>query len=158
MKPRMVLYNSLVASHFNYADTVWAGCQAKEKNTLQRTQNFAAKSMLGMRKYDSATKALKTLHLLTLEEKRQIHEAVYIKALAGQAPTAVTREYLKHLSLKENRSAYKGILNIPRHKTEHFKNSPLYRTIKVWNTIPPDIKSATTATFKQINTKIPYIR
>ena len=48
MKPRMVLYNSLVASHFNYADTVWAGCQAKEKNTLQRTQNFAAKSMLGM--------------------------------------------------------------------------------------------------------------
>ena len=33
-KPRILLYNSLIASHFNYADTVWAGCSMKDQNKL----------------------------------------------------------------------------------------------------------------------------
>ena len=41
----ILLYNSLVASHFNYADTVWGGCGMKNKNKLQRTQNSAIKSL-----------------------------------------------------------------------------------------------------------------
>ena len=50
MKSRLLLYNSLVASHLNYADTVWAGCNKQDQNKLQRTQNLAVKSILGMRK------------------------------------------------------------------------------------------------------------
>ena len=30
-KPRLTLYNSLIASHFNYGDTVWGGCNAKKQ-------------------------------------------------------------------------------------------------------------------------------
>ena len=44
-KSRMTLYNCLVASHFNYADTVWAGCSSYNQRKLQRTQNMAVKSM-----------------------------------------------------------------------------------------------------------------
>ena len=29
IKSRILLYNSLVATHFNYADTVWAGCNVE---------------------------------------------------------------------------------------------------------------------------------
>ena len=41
-KSRMTLYNGLVASHFNYADTVWAGCSyqiTKNCNVLKTWQS-----------------------------------------------------------------------------------------------------------------------
>ena len=78
MKCRMTLYNSLVACHFNYADTVWAGCNTSNKKKLQRTQNIAAKSIAGLTRCTPSETALKAAKLLPLEEKRKIHEAVYI--------------------------------------------------------------------------------
>ena len=148
-KSRMTLYNCLVASHFNYADTVWAGCSLSNQQKLQRTQNMAVKSMLGLKRRESSEQALKTANLLSLNEKRKIHEAVYIhKGLAGKLPTAISDEYKQHYSLKNNRSADRRILRIPKHKTQQYENSPLYRTIKTWNSIPQDIKNTET-TFKQ---------
>ena len=96
-KPRILLYNSLIASHFNYADTVWAGCSMKDQNKLQRTQNLAVKSILGMRKNESARDALKTAKLLPLAEKRKIHEGVFIhKGLQNKLPLSVCKQYAQH--------------------------------------------------------------
>ena len=149
-KCRMTLYNSLVACHFNYADTVWAGCSTSNKKKLQRTQNIAAKSIAGIARNTPSETALKEAKLLCLEEKRKIHEAVYIhKGLAGKLPTAINREYSELRSLKQNRSAERAIITIPQHRNEQFKNSPLYRTITTWNSIPQEIKEIeTTSTFK----------
>ena len=52
---RMHLYNALISPHFNYADVVWGGCGKKESLSLQKVQNFAARSITGNRKMDSAT-------------------------------------------------------------------------------------------------------
>ena len=98
-KPKILLYNSLVASHFNYADTVWAGCSTKDQNKLQRTQNLAVKSILavrscilGMKKNQSAAAALKSAKLLPLVEKRKIHEAVFIhKGLQHKLPLSICK-------------------------------------------------------------------
>ena len=120
----------MVASHFNYADTVWGGCNSKNKNKLQRTQNAAVKSIIGLKPRDSSTQALKKAKLITLEEKRKVHEAVYVhKALSGKLPRSICQQYQNHQSLKNYRSADKQILTIPKHKTESYKKSPLYRTI-----------------------------
>ena len=87
---------------------------------------------------------------MTLEEKRQVHDAVYVhKALAGKLPAKISQQYQKHQSLRNFRSAEKQILTIPKHKTENYKNSPLYRSILAWNNTPSDIKGLETATFKQ---------
>ena len=69
-KSAIMLYNSLVATHFNYANTVWSGCGSKNRNKLQRTQNSAVKSLLGRSKQDSTKDALKDANLLPLQEKR----------------------------------------------------------------------------------------
>ena len=148
-KLKLMLYNSLVAAHFNYADTVWGGCNTMNKNKLQRTQNCAVKSLLGMKRRDSSEEALKTANLLTLEEKRKIHEAVFTKkAMSGKLPMALTEKYKNHESLKENRSSDRKILTVPKHKTENYKNSPLYRTIKTWNSVPLNIKNTEPDAFK----------
>ena len=151
IKSRLLLYNSLVASHLNYTDTVWAGCNNQDKNKLQRTQNLAVKSILGMRKHESSKEALKKANLLPLDEKRKIHEAVYIhKGLNNRLPPSICRQYEQQKSLKNNRSAEKQILTIPIHKTERYKHCPLYRTIKIWNSIPLHIKEIEeSSTFKR---------
>jgi hypothetical protein len=150
-KSAILLYNSLVATHFNYADTVWSGCGSKNRNKLQRTQNSAVKSLLGRSKRDSTRDALKDANLLPLQAKREIHEGVYAyKALNGKQPAAVCRRYQQQYSLMQNRSAARKILTIPIHKTEKYKDSPIYRTLTTWNSVPQDLKEAgTQQTFKQ---------
>lgn len=150
MKTKLTLYDSLVASHLNYADVIWSGCSLENKKRLQTVQNFALKSILNKKKSDSATEALKTLKYLDLEEKRKIHEAVFIhKILKGKKPKNLTEEYEKLQPRLNHRSADKSILNIPAHKTSKFKSSVLYRTIKTWNEINVERKKEDTSTFKK---------
>ena len=150
LKSKLKLYDSLVASHFNYADVVWSGCNQASKKKLQTVQNFALKSILGMRKSESATQALEKLKYLNLEEKRQIHEAVFTqKVLSDKMPKNLTGEYKKLLPNRNNRSANDSTLNIPIHKTVKYESSVLYRTVKAWNTTNTDIRHEATHIFKK---------
>ena len=150
MKVKLQLYDSLVASHLNYADIIWSGCSSANKQKLQCVQNFALKSILGMKKFDSATEALKTLNYLTLEEKRTIHAAVFTKKiLAGKMPRNITEEYTKLQPQSNNRSVERGTLNIPAHKSTKFQNSVLYRTVTAWNETSLDIRNEETHIFKR---------
>ena len=97
----------------------------------------------------TATEAHKTLKYLNLEEKRQIHEAVFShKALTGKTPSSITSEYLKLLSHEDNRSALRGNLKIPHHKKSLFERGVLYRTVKMWNSTDPNIRTDDTTSFK----------
>ena len=99
---------------------------------------------------DSSEEALKKANLLSLDDKRKVHDAVYVhKALAGTLPDQVNQQYLKHRSSTSLRSAEKQTLNIPKHTHEKYKNSPLYRTIAAWNASPTDIRKKETTTFKK---------
>ena len=150
MKTKLQLYDSLVASHLSYADIIWSGCGSVNKQKLQLVQNFALKSILGMKKFDSSTQALKTLKHLNLEEKRNIHEAVFTrKVLAGKMPNNLTEEYKKLHPRLNHRSATEGTLNIPIHKTSKYENSVLYRTVKSWNNTNVNIRKEETSIFKK---------
>ena len=50
LKSRRTLYDALVTPHFNYCDVVWGGISTTRADTLQKTGNFAAKALLGMKK------------------------------------------------------------------------------------------------------------
>ena len=106
--------------------------------------------MLGMKRDAPSETALKQANMLTLQEKRNIHEAVFTqKALSGKQPAANIKEYQQYTSLTNNRSAERMILAIPKHKTEKFKSSPIYRTLKTWNSVPLNLKKTDTPAFKK---------
>ena len=103
-----------------------------------------------MKLTDSSDEALKKANLLTLDDKRKVHDAVYVhKALSGKLPEKINQKYQKQQSLKPHRSAERQMLNIPKHKLENYKHSPLYRTITAWNTTPIEIRNTETTTFKK---------
>ena len=66
LRSRRLLYDALVTPHFSYCDIVWGGLSKKLSNDLQKAGNFAAKSLLGMKKKDSATEALLRLDMMPL--------------------------------------------------------------------------------------------
>ena len=140
MKQRLSLYTAVISPQFSYADIVWGGCTKKASQSLQRIQNFAAKSITGHRKYDSASSSLRKLNLLNLEQRRQIHETVFThKALLQKNTENINQQYREHLSTANTRQADTRILTTPMHKTSKFESSPLYRTIKSWNKCPPNL-------------------
>ena len=140
MEHKMKLYNAIISPQFNYADIIWGGCLKKDSQSLQRVQNFAAKSITGHRKYDSATNSLNQLNLLNLQQRRNIHETVFIhKALLLKNTPNINDQYQKYISTANTRLAKQRKLKTPAHKTTIFEKSPLYRTIKSWNNCPPDL-------------------
>ena len=150
-KAKMLLYNAQVASRFNYADIIWGQTSCINQEKLQRTQNFAVKSMYGRRKYDSCSDIYKNLKLLKLVEKRDVHYGVFAhKALHGKTPITITKKILDHLPNEYLRSAAKAKLNMPIHKTSTYTKSTIYKSIQIWNSLPNSLRNITNqTTFKQ---------
>ena len=141
-KIRIDLYHALISPLFNYADVIWGGCRKKDSKKLQTVQNFAAKSITGNRKYDSATNSLTHLKLLNLEKRREIHETVFIhKALTGKSSKNLQNEYDLYSGKINTRNSKKGKLILPAHTTTRYRKSVLYRTIKSWNNLPQIVKN-----------------
>ena len=140
IKLKVNLYNSLVTPNFDYADIVWGGCGKVNSQKLQVAQNFAVKSITGHRKYDSATHSMKQLKFLNLNQRRTVHEAVFThKSLLQLNPETNNADYLQQRPTSNTRNATQGKLNLPKHRTSKFQHSPLYRTIKSWNSCPDTI-------------------
>ena len=134
---RIQLYKSLIEPNFSYADVIWGGCGKVNAKKLQVVQNFAAKSITGNKKRDSATSSLKKLKFLTLEQRRFVHETVFThKSLLNKHPENINTQYQNQLSLGNTRQASNNKLIPPKHRTSRYEQSPLYRTITSWNRCP----------------------
>ena len=64
-----VLVRGLVTSHLDYCNAILAGLPKVLLKILQKVQNIAAKLVLGYKKYDSSTVALKSLHCLPVKKR-----------------------------------------------------------------------------------------
>ena len=120
---------------------LYKGCNEKSKKSLQIVQNFAARSMTQNKKYESATRSLRQLKLLKLDQRRAIHESVFIhKIMLSKTPTNLYQQYQSYFLKSNTRAAEMGKMKIPTHRTSKFKKCPLYRTIKSWNDTPAYIR------------------
>jgi hypothetical protein len=68
IKVKIHLYNALITPHFDCADVVSGGCGKTNCKKLQLALNFAAKSITGNRKHDTATNSLQKLKFLNLQQ------------------------------------------------------------------------------------------
>ena len=146
---RKLLYNTVISPNFSYCDVIFDGCNEKDAESLQRVQNFAAKSITGHRKYDSASESLRELNLLNLKQRREIHSAVTMhKIINSKSPANLYEEYQEHCPTSTTRYAEHGNYIIPTHSTTQFKRSCLYRTIHAYNSAPNKCQTLSSNTFK----------
>ena len=152
IKLRVLLYTTLVTPILDYADVIWGHCGEVHMNNLQKAQNFAIKSIVGKRKYDSTSEAFSKLKFLNLHQRQEIHEATFtLKSLLDVNPSHINVEYLKLHPINSNRNTRSGSerkLNLPPHQTSRFEQCPLYKTIKSWNSVPEHIPAYNIKVFK----------
>ena len=140
--------------HLSYCDVVWGGTSKKHSEDLQKTGNFAAKSLLGLKKRESATYALSKLNMMTLDKKREVHLGVLThKLLQGKGPEELVTECQRSTTSRhhhQTRSAARRDMRSIAHRTTKSESSFSYRAAKCWNSIPPTIRDCeSTSTFKK---------
>ena len=145
---------ALVTPHFSYCDTVRGGPSRKLSNDLQKAGNFAAKSLLGLKKKDSPTEALLRLNMMPLEHKRTVHLGVMVHKLHNHTgPKQMVDNYrslMERAHRYPTRSSTRGDMTSLQHNSSRFERSTLQRAIRTWNAIPLDIRNIdSTATFKR---------
>ena len=96
---RLNMYHCIISPNFDYSDILFGGCSMKNSNKLQHVQNFAVKSITGNKKHDSASRSFQELKLLNLQQRRLIHESVFIhKALTNKSSRNLCEEYSNYQS------------------------------------------------------------
>ena len=152
VKLRIFLYTTLVTPILDYADVIWGHCGEVQMMNLQKAQNFAIKSIVGKKKYDSTTEAFSKLKFLNLNQRQTVHEATFtLKSLLDVNPSHINLDYLELHPANNNRSSRSSTerkLNLPSHKTSRFEQCPLYKTIKSWNSVPENIPTHNIKVFK----------
>ena len=68
IKTLLLTISTLVFSKLFYCSTVWSNTTNSNKNKLQLVQNYAARIVLGLRKYDHISKGLQSLKWLNIRE------------------------------------------------------------------------------------------
>ena len=150
IKSRIYLYLTLVVPYFDYADIIYGGCSMKNSKYIQTSQNFAIRSITGTKKSESPKESFRKLKFLNLEKRRLVHEAVFAhKSLLSVNPERINLEYLQQLSTGQTRNTTHGTLNLPNHRCARYQKSPLFRTIKAWNSSPKDIPVHSLKSFKK---------
>ena len=154
MTSRRLLYDALVTPHFSYCDTVWGGLSKGLSAELQKAGNFAAKSLLGLKKRASATDALVRLNMMPLDLKRNLHTGVLVHKLRKEVgPWQLVKEYGQQSKTHhqyQTRSRARGDMRTQTHNTSRFEKSTLQRATLTWNSIPEDIRNIDcTSTFKR---------
>ena len=130
------------------------GLTKKLSSQLQKAGNFAAKSMIGMKRRDSATEALLKLNMMPLANKRDVHLGVQVHKLHNQiGPKQLTDDYsglTKRRHQYNTRNSARGDMSVIPHNTSRFEKSTIYRAISNWNSIPEHIRNIeSTSSFKR---------
>lgn len=148
------IYYAIIHPHILYGLPVWGSTFSSYLNKLNTLQNKAVKTIDGGSYLDHATpcyshlKILKISELFKLEVAKLIslHYSKNLPPLLSNlfVPTNQISSRSTRASSHENLSLY-----MPRFKTARLQRSIKYQGVKIWNEIPPSIKSKPTKLLKK---------
>ena len=75
-KTLLLLLNAFIFSRLFYWSTVWSNTSKSNLKKLQLVQNFAARLILGLRKFDHISEGLKSLKWLNVKNRLFLNDAV----------------------------------------------------------------------------------
>ena len=105
---------------------------------LQKVQNAAARLILGRRKRDSASEALRQLHWLKIEARITFKILLLVyKVLKGQCSKNLE---LKYKSFNGRPEDYL-LLETPNFKTCYGKRIFAYNGSRLWNALPVEVRA-----------------
>ena len=126
----------------DYCNSLFVNLPKTSLQPLQRIQNFTAKIILQKSKYDSASEALKELHILPIRArvKYKILLLVY-KCLHNMAPSYLSDVIESRTTTYSTRSSVGLLLKIPFTIHKSFADRSFsVAGPKLWNSLPINIR------------------
>ena len=147
----LLVINSFVFSRLFYCSSVWSNTSATNIHKLQLVQNFAARIILGLRKYDHISAGLRSLRWLNVKQRLMVNDAVMMhKCLKGLSPSYLSDKFSTRATIHERQTRNRDSLNIPSSRINAGQRAFYYRGVKVWNNLSKDLRETTnTKVFKK---------
>lgn len=147
---RTILCESLVLSHFNYADSVYGPCITKAvQGRIQRIQNACIRLICGIRKYDHISHKYAELKWLKMHERRFLHACcLFHNIIISKSPPYLFEKISYRTDVHNINIRKKNLLSIPQHKSRQFRSSFSYTVANFYNRIPDSLKRLNLTAFK----------
>lgn len=141
-----MLTESLILSQFNYCDIVYGPClQEKTSRRIQQVQNSCVRFCEHLRRRDRITPVLNSLNVLDMAGRRQLHLAcLTYDVLHSRRPAGLAAKLRLQGAGGRQRAVNALQLLVPCHHTAAVRGSFRFATAKIWNDIPPPIRTSKT--------------
>ena len=135
----LIIINSFVFGRLFYCSSIWNNTSATNIHKLQLVQNFAARIILGLRKYDHISAGLRSLRWLKFKQKLMVNDAVMKhKCLTGLSPSYLSDKFSSRAIIDDRQTGYRDSLNIPSCRINAGQRAFYYRGVKIWNNLSKD--------------------
>ena len=142
-KTILLLMNSFVFSTLYYCSTVWSNTSKHNINKLQLVQNFAARVVLGLKKFNHISQAIKSLNWLPVNDRIYLNDAVMVyKCINKLVPDYLFEKFTLRSQIHTGNTRQRDQLNIPRCRLTTGQRSFTYRGAKLWNNLRDNVKSS----------------
>lgn len=145
-----LLIQSLVLSKMNYGLTIWGNTTTTCIQQAQKVQNFAAKVVLGGKKFDHATPYLKELKWLKMVDMHKYELGVMVYNILNNRLPSWLYSLPKVRDTHTLNTRHQQLLHVPKTSTCMGDRSLLVSAPKLWNSLPTHIRNTTCmTTFKR---------
>ena len=132
------LVHAVVSSRLDYCNSLFANIGKSNLQKLQKVQNSAAKLILGKRRRDSASTALRELHWLNIESRITFKLLLLVhKVLRGRCSSNLSLEYKGFNGRPEDYLK----LRTPNFKTVYGTRVFAFNGSRLWNALPTHIRA-----------------
>lgn len=144
---RLLFYNAYVKPHLEYCNVVWTNTPHYNINKISKLQRRACKLILS-HEYTEFQEALERLDILSFDQSVFLNKAkIMYKVYNNIAPIYLHELFqMRDVNLNNTASNLRSVAHknylLPQAKCSLFKGSLSYSGVAVWNSIPVDIKSA----------------
>ena len=147
---KIMLTNSLVLSHFNFADAVYGPCLDKiDKDRIQRVQKSCLRFIYGIRRRQPISHKLKDTGWLSMESRRKLHAGtLFHSIIINNRPSYLTNKIRYRTDVHALNLRYRGYISPPPHRTVYYQRSFSYSIYNIYNKIPNYFKTISVSAFK----------
>ena len=136
-----LLIQAHVFPHIHYCLSVWGGAAQCHLQRVQKTINFAARLITGVRRSEHISPALESLGWRRVEDMVRHHDLALVRrALTASAcPPALRAMFTRRseISCRATRAVNRGKLHLPKCKLSCTQSSFAYRATSSWNSNVP---------------------
>lgn len=149
-KLRKKLCESLVIPIFHYCDIVYFPClDVLTQNRIQRVQNICCRFVCNLRKFDHLSDKFTQLKWLKMAEHTNYHYLTFIhRLLLTSTPVYLRQKLITRNSVHNVNTRFHTNFTMPQHSTAFFQRSFSYNAVKLYNSIPENLKSLSLHQFR----------